>query len=811
MKKLLLISFVLLVGCITAFAVPAKPGVKRTVTLADGSKVELTLRGDEHYKFYTGSDGFAYREKKKGFERFSLAEARNQWRTSITRANTARRGKTRALGVPATYTGKKKGLVILMQFKDLSFVTENVQNTFNDFFNKENYTDNGMTGSVKDYFKAQSYGQFELDFDVVGPFTARDSMAYYGAHYTDEDGDDRNDSHPAELAYEACLQADSLVNFADYDWDGDGVVDQVFVIFAGYAEAQGAAPETMWPHAWVLAGEGYNNVVLDGVKVNTYACSSELRLAEGSDLDGIGTACHEFSHCLGLPDTYDTSGQGYFGMGNWDLMGSGNYNDNAKTPAGYTSYERWFAGWLTPIELKGDKTQISNMKALVDSPEAYILYNEGNKNEYYLLENRQKKGFDAGLNGHGLLVLHVDYDKDAWTNNKVNTDSLHQRLTIIAADNEYGLLAASLVGDPFPGTSGNTTLTNYTTPAATLYNVNSDGEKLMNKSIEDITESEEGLISFVAMRPQIVPPSPDNGEAVGDENSFKISWPAVEGAIGYQVELTDKGIVPSNVADALEHEFDFNGFVTDSVGQAITGKLDAYGLDGWTGKYIYTSPNKMLIGNGTDKNHLNTAEWNMPKSTEITLVIGADKVDKNADAYGVVFFVYRDKTDEDIEYEYKTFDITADSKIVLHFTGIKDLYYFQIQAKPQMYLNYLAVYNGTWSEADLGIAGANARGNTRAISTTTVYDTDTNSYTFTGLNKESNYHYRVRAVGEDNVYSVWSAEKVFSFSTTGISNILQDNTAKSRAIYNLQGRNMGTNPSALPKGIYIINGKKVVK
>lgn len=219
----------------------------------------------------------------------------------------------------------------------------------------------------------------------------------------------------------------------------------------------------------------------------------------------------------------------------------------------------------------------------------------------------------------------------------------------------------------------------------------------------------------------------------------------------------------------------------------------------------------MLIGNGTDKNHLNTAEWNMPKSTEITLVIGADKVDKNADAYGVVFFVYRDKTEENVEYVRQYFDLTADSKIVLHFTGIKDLYYFQIQANPQMYLNYLAVYNGTWSEADLGIAGANARGNTRAISTTTVYDTDTNSYTFTGLNKESNYHYRVRAVGEDNAYSVWSAEKVFSFGTTGISNILQDNTAKSRTIYNLQGRNMGTNPSALPKGIYIINGKKVVK
>ena len=812
MKKLLILGFVLLLGCISAYAVPAKPGVKRIVTLADGTKVELTLRGDEHYKFYQGSDGFAYREKKKSFERISLAEAQNQWKNSMTRANAARRSKTRGLGEPTTFTGKKKALVILMQFKDLSFATENVQDVFKDFFNKENYTGFGMSGSVKDYFRAQSYGQFELDFDVVGPFTSRDSMAYYGANYTDTEGNACNDVHAETLVYEGCLMADSLVNFADYDWDGDGVVDQVFIIYAGYAEAQGAEPEAIWPHAWTIGDAGYD-LTLDGVKINTYACTAELRGVSGTDIDGIGTACHEFSHCLNLPDTYDTGYSGGYGMQNWDLMGGGNYNNDCRTPAGYTSYERWFEGWLTPKEIKGDIQTISNMKALVDEPEAYVLYNEADHDEYYLLENRQNKGFDAALPGHGLLVLHVDFDKEAWGNNTVNNDPAHQRLTVIPADNEFrNDNFNSFAGDAFPGVTGNTALTNFTAPAATLFRENVDGSKFMNKAIEDITESEEGLISFVAMGPQtnLDTPIPDGGEAVGDENSFTVSWPAVDGAVSYQVELAEKGFVPSNVADALEHEFDFNEFISDSVAMVNPDSLGAYGFDGWTGDKIYTSPNKLLL-KGT-RSKIVSPYWNMPKSTEITVVVGTDKVEKDEDALCCVFFLYRDEGDGDLGYTFETFTPAADSKTVLHFTSNKDLYAVEVMADSQLYLNYLAVYNGTWSEQDLGLEVTNAQGNTRAVvAPVTIYDTDTNHYTFTGLNKDLCYHYRVRALNKYRTCSPWSEEKVFTFGTTGISSVLLNNNTSSQTIYNLQGRSMGTNPSALPKGVYIINGKKVVK
>ena len=812
MKKTLTLLFALVLGCMTVNAVPAKSGVKRTVTLADGTKVELTLRGDEFYSFYQGNDGFAYRQKNNQFERFSLEEASKEWKSRMTRANKERKSKTRGVGESATYIGKKKGLVILMQFKDLDFVTENVLDVYKDFFNKENYTDNGMTGSVKDYFKAQSYNQFELDFDVVGPFTSRDSMAYYGKHYTDKDGNEHNDSHPQTLAYEACLQADSLVNFADYDWDGDGEVDQVFVIYAGYAEAQGAAPETIWPHEWGLASGGYSNVMFDGVKVDTYACAAELCYAEGANLDGIGTACHEFSHCLGLPDMYDTDYSGGYGMSYWDVMHAGSYLNDAKTPAGYTSYERMFSGWLTPTELNGDMTQISNMKALVDSPEAYILYNEGNKNEYYLLENRQNKGFDGALYGHGLLVLHVDYDKNTWLYNAVNDDPNHQRCTIIPADNNFNeRYFNEIAGDAFPGPTKNTTLNNYSTPAATLFNANVDGRKLMSKAIDHITESEDGLISFVALRPEMPTPSIAEAKETEGEGSFTITWPAVDGAIGYQLELTEKPAASSNPSEALEREFNFDEFVSKTTGFSdVSTKMLEYGFNGWSGSKIYTSPNKMKIGTSTASGYVRTATWDVPNSAEFTVVMGAGLVKADTPVNGTVIAYTYNKGDATAQGEKQSFELTEDGKLVFNFTTDKGLFWLNITPEAQMYLNYLGIYDGIWNASQLGLGASSRSASTRAAKIS-IYETDTNSITLTDLNTSSRYTYRIRTLGEDDNISGWSDEKSFQFSSSGIANILFQNNSAPQRVYDLNGRCVGTNLNALPKGVYIIDGKKVVK
>ena len=486
-------TLLLLLLCLTAWAVPAKR-VKRTLTLADGTQVTATFTGDETQHYWLGEDGTRYAKQSDGtFAPLSTEASEARARRAQQRAeqsNNRRRLRQRA---NTGYAGNKRGIVILVNFKDKKMTCS--RDAFERAFNQTGYSDHGSVGSVRDYFLAQSYGRLTVDFDVVGPYTLKNKMAYYGAN--DSDG---NDLHPGEMVVEAVKAANAQVDFADYDWDGDGWVDQVYVIYAGYGEAQSYIENTVWPHEWQLDaakyyGDGEGKQLLDGVWVDTYACSNELTGKSGSQMDGIGTACHEFSHCLGLPDMYDTSGNytTNYGMGAWDLMDYGSYNGDGYVPAAFTSYERWYAGWLTPVEINGFK-EVKEMQPLTSAPEAYVIYNQANRDEFYLLENRQRTGFDAELPAGGMLVLHVDYDEDAWYNNEVNNTRGHERVTIIPADNRK--TDATEEGDPWPQ-DGKTALTNTSVPAAKLFNANTDGKKLLNMPLQDITLTN-GLISFTA-------------------------------------------------------------------------------------------------------------------------------------------------------------------------------------------------------------------------------------------------------------------------------------------------------------------------
>ncbi len=496
MKKLFSTAFIATIA-ITALAIPAKR-ITRTITLSDGTSVMLTLMGDENNHYYCDENGTRYELLADG-QYTKLTDAQSNARTMrandrITKSNNRRKAsmqrRTNAL------RGEKRGLVILVNFKDKQMKC--TQENFNDAFNSTGYSENGSIGSVRDYFMAQSYNQLIIDFDVVGPVQLQKNMSYYGGN--DSEG---YDLHPAEMVIEAVKAVDSQVDFANYDWDNDGYVDQVYVIYAGYGEAQGAPANTIWPHEWDLnSAQEYNDgtgaQTLDGTIVNTYACSNELYGASGSIINGIGTACHEFSHCLGLPDMYDTSTSGSnYGMGYWDLMCSGSYNGDGYVPAGYSSYERMFAGWLDPIEIK-EYTQVSALPALSENAEAYIIYNQANRNEYYLLENRQPKDWDSQLPAAGMLVLHVDYNESIWYNNTVNNVSSRQRMTIIPADGR--LSEYNEETDTWPQ-ANKTELTNTSSPAAKLYNKNSDGTKYMNMPIRNITQNSNGTIAFTAGEP----------------------------------------------------------------------------------------------------------------------------------------------------------------------------------------------------------------------------------------------------------------------------------------------------------------------
>lgn len=810
LKKLLTFS-VLFFCTLSTQAVPAKPGVKKMFRMADGTMKELTLRGDEHFSYYTDDNGQAFRlSVGEQLLPMTLQEVSETWTArrkarlgNEDKRTAARVQALRRVGKPSeSTTGQHRGLVILVEFKDEKMATADPQKAFDRFFNEEGYNENGNAGSVRDYFLKQSYGKLEINFDVVGPYTCNGTIAHYGG--ADEDS---HDVRPTEMVMEAIDAAAKEIDFTPYDWDNDGEVDQIFLICAGYDEAEGADSKYIWPHEWALEAQDISREY-NGKKLNTYGVSTELWGNEKSNpnktMSGIGTACHEFSHCLGLPDMYDTSGDN-FGMGSWDVMCSGNYNESSHTPAGYTSYERWFSGWLEPTELK-EMTRITNMKPLATDPECYVLYNDANHNEFYLLESRQHVGFDKALSTHGLLVLHVDYNEAAWRSNVVNVSSERQHVTIIPADNIPSNYSES--GDPFPWITEKkkvTELTNYSTPAATLYNENVDGRKLMSKPIDNITESEDGLISFVACRPELGIPQPEEGSYIEGTQSFKVSWPAIAGATGYELELTEVGTAASNPEEALQTSTTFDKFVSKSVGFSdASTKMGSYGLPNWGGSKLFTSPDGLRIGTSKETGYLRTPNWYMTSSSELTVVYGV-KPAKEGTVKGKVVFNAFNSGGSDDEIEEQSFEISGETKLVFNFSTRKEIVRIEFRPEAQVSLNYFALYDGTWTAEQLGLNTSAARMAARRATVVKNYTTDTNSYTFENLNTTNRFSYRVRALGEEGTVSNWSDEKQFVFPASGIRTVIADD--QRQQTFDLYGRRIET-PQ---KGIYIRNGKKYVK
>ena len=505
MKQRIFILNALLCLVLSVWAVPAKRGVWCSLSLVDGTEVKAQLVGDEFLHYYVSEDGTKYvQDESTGLYRKMTDEVTAQRRAAVCRAQAQGRQKRMLRKAQANnaFQGTKKGLIILVQFTDSKFKSGHDLALYRRIANDENYSGNNFRGSIKDYFKAQSHGQFELDFDVAGICQLQHPYAYYG-----KNNSQKEDVKPGEMVAEACLWAhEHGINFSKYDWNGDGEVDQVFVLYAGHGEASYKDANTIWPHMYYLSASDYGKPLsLDGVTVDTYACSSELN-GDGN-LDGIGTFCHEFSHCMGFPDLYDTSYAGWFGMGDFDLMCSGSYNGDSKCPAGYSAYEKAECGWLTLKDMTNieQETSIVGVQPMSADGDAYIIKNKGHEDEYYILENRQKTGWDSYLPASGLMITHVDYDADIWDWNMPNTSGKyedangntktndHQRLTIFRAGNSSSDYGDS--SDLYPYRSNNT-LTKTSSPASTLYNANSDGSKYMHVAIKDIAIASDGTASF---------------------------------------------------------------------------------------------------------------------------------------------------------------------------------------------------------------------------------------------------------------------------------------------------------------------------
>ncbi|WP_025002041.1 M6 family metalloprotease domain-containing protein [Prevotella dentasini] len=511
MRKFLTLVL-LLCAALSTYAVPAKKEW-RTFQQSDGTTIQLMLVGDEHLHYYLtmddkivvkDNDRFVYAlasenglapteilvhdiDLRSSSEKAAVAKLGSQEegvRRAYAKAQTEVHPRSK-LGEPIpNLNGDKKGLVILISFADNDFTIENPREQFLDMCNTVGYSKHGAVGSVHDYFSDSSNGALNLTFDVVGPYKAAYNMSFYGKN---------NDYNVRTLIKEAVRKAyaDGL-DFTPYDWDEDGFVDQVYVVYAGYNEAQGAPEYTIWPHESVLGyGTGYDNTVTVGNKrVNTYACGSELAgSGSGSTprLDGLGTLCHEYSHCLGLPDFYDTSykskgaDKANYGMFVWDIMDQGPYNGNGFLPPAYTGYERNFCGWLTYRELDPSKPcKVEGMKSVAAGGEVYQIKNPYNDSEYFLLETREASTkWDKGLKDFlqfstagGMLITHLTYVPSRFSTNKVNAGSSYQCFTPVLADNDPnnrykngGMLNPGGIRTDLWGTANHFELSTTTTPA----------------------------------------------------------------------------------------------------------------------------------------------------------------------------------------------------------------------------------------------------------------------------------------------------------------------------------------------------------
>jgi M6 family metalloprotease-like protein len=399
--------------------------------------------------------------------------------------------KFRAPGGESSQT--VNALVLLIGYSDLPFSKSKAD--FDMLFNQVGYSENGALGSVRDFYLEDSYGQFDVNFTVAGPFTAANTMKYYGEDISG------NDAHVLNLVKEAVIFASNAgIDFTQFDNDSDGYLDNIHVVYAGHGQENGGvSTDAIWAHTGYF--DQSEDFPIDGKILWHYSCASELRGSSNSTINTIGVHTHELGHNMFYaPDFYDangTIGGSYLGTGYWDLMSSGSWNGpdkNGSCPAHTNMYQKIVNGWVNPVELTGTQT-IVDMLNSSENPVAYVVKTPV-ENDYYVLENRQKIGFDSNIPGHGLLIYHASLTDDNIIKNTVNNTHPQKMYPVCASANgnpgnsysSYGKIDSD--GCPFPGYFGITEFTAETLPSFIAWNGLSANGKLV-----DITENSE-LISF---------------------------------------------------------------------------------------------------------------------------------------------------------------------------------------------------------------------------------------------------------------------------------------------------------------------------
>ena len=441
MKKNILFVFVLLLGSLSLLAGPAYPG-RIEYTQPDGTKIGIYLHGDEWGHWATDDAGNIVEQDADGYWRVSGTLTRNtlaslQEAASQRRAAAAQARAEYAQKAAAANFGSPRIPVILVGFSGNGEAFSKTNAQFDAMLNTPGYSENNAIGSVWDYYNENSFGQFTPQFEVLGPVTLDNNMAYYGGNDTSG-----NDKLPEMALVHAAQKLDSTVDFSRYDNDGDGTVEFVIFYYAGFDEAQGASTNAIWSHAWYLSSSSNarNSRTFDGVKLDRYFCTAELKGSSGSTMCSIGTTCHEFAHTLGLPDFYDadysTNGSAA-NMYSLSLMASGSYNVNSTTPPYFNAEELWEIGWLSAIPELTETGSVSLPSINYPGATAYSAFKTKTSvnNEYFVYETRGGQRWDAGIST-GLLVYHVDRSTNyvsRWSANSVNNYSAHPCCYVVPA------------------------------------------------------------------------------------------------------------------------------------------------------------------------------------------------------------------------------------------------------------------------------------------------------------------------------------------------------------------------------------------
>ena len=809
-------------GVQVTHAVPADPK-PFIVTQPDGTTLTMVAVGDEFQHGFTtldgltvekGSDGYVYYRTASGASQVKAHDAanRNNAETAFIDRNRDQlnfgaqiTAKTRQLRASARNQASKVGStqvpttgsprvpIILVEYADKAMANS-----------KDKFEDHYKTGnkSVFKYFSDQSNEQYTPQFDVYGIYTLDNNREYYGGNVYDSNGN-RNDQGLGRMVEQAITKAGDEIDWSKYDNDGDGEADVCIVVFAGVGEAQASSsvPESIWPCQWYLSSAAYfgygdiGTMERNGVSIDRFGVFNELNGSNdnGTTLDGIGTFCHEFSHCLGLPDFYDTNYGGHYGMGYWSLMCSGCYNGvqiSGDTPVGYSAYEKNFMGWLNYTE-----AQENNQYTLPVSNsgnDMAVRIKALNNNEYFILENRRKQGWDQCIRGEGVLITHFTYMADRWSGNTPNNEDV-QLATIIPADGTLSSYNEST--DPYGKNNHEFTATSN---PAMMANMSASGELAgttggygtINKPVTDITIKADGTATFWYMKKAydaftpVMQPA-DAAQVTG--TGFTAQWTdetADENVESYTLWVAQDGLAYDPV---LLEEANFTATQTASSDGYLTNVASSYQNylpAGWTcGNSLYAYDGCILIGD-----NIRTKSYDLPT--------GYDKISVVINGYNLYGDYYGSPT-VTVTAEGSTasnsFEMSdqADYTSVLNASATEAI---SIEGSNYPAITGIKVYAGDVTEqanAPLLLAIETGDATRRIITGITGKQYQVNNLTAGGT-----FNYKVKTVYFDGTESAWSnIEQVTLTEHVTVGDVNCDGEVNVNDVTTLVNYILGKNPT----------------